>query len=574
MKSRLKLGDALLLLGQENGERPVYAVTLAVGCTAAPLTHFLAAYLQRALSRKVAVSTGIYGDFSGNLERAAHGDQETAAVLEWADLDPRLGIRNLGAWGRSAGDDILRVVGSRLDLIASVLEGRPHGSGILLVPPSLPPAPVVPVAGYQRGVLELNLDALLAAFLARIAAVPRVRIAGMSQLDIALPERVDAKAWLQAGFPYRIQFASALAELIATAMCPPARHKGLITDLDNTLWAGILGETGTDNVHWDLDHKAGHHGLYQRFVQALAEDGILIGVATKNDPAPVELALHRPDILLRPDSLFPIEAHWQPKTESAARILSRWNIGPEAVAFVDDTPLELELMKAAFPAMDCFLFPANDPEGVWTLLAKLRDLFGKLAIHEEDTLRTNSLRSSAQFSTAFQGAAQEDILKNCGATLTICRIGMPPDPRALELINKTNQFNLNGIRYREAEWLKYLQAENASAWIVSYTDKFGALGKIAVLAGRQRQNRIEIDIWVMSCRAFSRRIEHALTEFLLTVPGVDELALRYVRTDRNTPMREFLEQVTGHAADSDCILPRSLYDHHKPLLYMTMSTGH
>jgi FkbH-like protein len=134
------------------------------------------------------------------------------------------------------------------------------------------------------------------------------------------------------------------------------------------------------------------------------------------------------------------------------------------------------------------------------------------------------------------------------------------DPRALELVNKTNQFNLNGKRYTEAAWQNYLRDPASFLLIASYTDKFGPLGKIAVLAGRQDGHALDIDAWVMSCRAFSRRIEFTCLEELFAKFGANEIKLDYVKTGRNGPLREFLERVLGEIPGPDCAISRQLFE--------------
>jgi FkbH-like protein len=136
----------------------------------------------------------------------------------------------------------------------------------------------------------------------------------------------------------------------------------------------------------------------------------------------------------------------------------------------------------------------------------------------------------------------------------------PLDPRALDLVNKTNQFNLNAKRYAEASWQNYFRNPASFLLVASYTDKFGPLGKIAVVAGRQNGRKLSIDTWVMSCRAFSRRIEYMCLEELFAKFGIDEIELDYVRTDRNSPLREFLGEVLGEAPSPGCAISRQLLE--------------
>jgi FkbH-like protein len=115
------------------------------------------------------------------------------------------------------------------------------------------------------------------------------------------------------------------------------------------------------------------------------------------------------------------------------------------------------------------------------------------------------------------------------------------DRRALELINKTNQFNLNGARFTDADWHAYLSDPATHLAVVEYEDRFGRLGKVAALAGREREDGFEVGVWVMSCRAFSRRIEHQCLNVLLN--RWDPVILRWERRERNGPVLTFLAEM-------------------------------
>jgi FkbH-like protein len=437
--------------------------------------------------------------------------------------------------------------------------------------PSVPAAPVEPVPGWQYGELERRLDALAASFAAGLSAQPHIRLVSPSRLAALSPpqHRLDVGTLNQAGFPYRLPHADVLAGLLAQLLQPPAPLKGIITDLDETLWAGILGEVGVEGVGWDLDRHAAQHGAYQQMLQSLAGAGVLVAVASKNDPALVRRAFERPDLLLRPGSVFPVEAHWGPKSESVARILQAWNVSADSVMFIDDSALELAEVHSAHPAMECHRFVA-DPNQVAALAWKLADLFGKPSASQDDSLRLESLRSGAELHAARGGTESLDqVLATAGGALTIVPLGDPPDPRALELVNKTNQFNLNGRRFNEAEWLRYLRTPGHLAWMASYTDRFGPLGKISVLAGRLTgSGELELDTWVLSCRAFGRRIEQAILAALFERHALARIRFRFEATARNGPLQELLSSVTGAAPAPDCPLDAAGFDARKLPWYM------
>ena len=286
------------------------------------------------------------------------------------------------------------------------------------------------------------------------------------------------KSEVVSGFPYSLSHASVLAGHLAALVANPTPRKGLITDLDDTLWGGILGEVGVDGVSWSLDQHTQMHALYQQFLASLASAGTLIAVASKNDPALVEKAFARKDLLISKDSIFPFEVHWNPKSDSVRRILQDWNISPDAVIFIDDSPMEVAEVKAAFPQMECLVFPKENFRAIWDLLRRLRNDFGKASLSEEDTLRLQSLRNSKVVRQSLASAPNSDeFLKSLSAHILFTSLKHRDDPRALELVNKTNQFNLNGKRLTEGEWSKYLADPSSVALLISYSDKFGPFGQ-------------------------------------------------------------------------------------------------
>jgi FkbH-like protein len=337
----------------------------------------------------------------------------------------------------------------------------------------------------------------------------------------------------------------------------PAPKKGLITDLDDTLWRGILGEVGIDGISWDLDHHSQMHAFYQCLLNALANEGVLLAVASKNEASLVQEAFSRKDLALSANSVFPLEVSWGPKSEAVARILKTWNVAADSVVFVDDTALELAEVKAAHPEVECIQFPTKDSAAIYELVLRLRDLFGKRIILQEDSIRVDSIRRLHASASTQQPAkaAPTSFLDHIEADMSFNFSKSPLDPRALELVNKTNQFNLNGKRITEASWHKYFLDPTSFLMTVSYKDKFGPLGKIAVIVGRGNK-KLNVDMWVMSCRAFSRGIEYRCLEELFAKFDVDEIELDYSQTDRNSPLTQFLTEILGVAPSSNCTISK------------------
>jgi FkbH-like protein len=465
------------------------------------------------------------------------------AVIEPPDLDPRLGVRSLGGWTPKLLLDITSHAHRQAARLSQALENIARTKPMAIALPTLPLPPIAFTPGWQAGPVESDLRQIIAEFSCRLAKLPEIRLVSAQRLDRLSPpaSRFDVVSDLRAGFPYTLTHADSLAALLARIIRDPSPKKGLITDLDDTFWMGILGEVGIENIAWDLDHHAQKHGLYQQLLASLAEAGILIGIASKNDSALVEEAFLIGKPILPRERIFPLEINWGAKSESVSRILRTWNVAADSVVFVDDSPLDLAEVKAAHPGIECLLFPRDDDKAAYQLLEDLRDRFGKQALSAEDEIRLESIRA-AHTATESAGASQstpEQFLKQAQAKLTLSFCKNPADPRPLELINKTNQFNLNGKRQAEAAWKQYLAEPDVFLLVASYEDKFGPLGKIAVITGRHAGNSLSVDYWVMSCRAFSRRIEHGCLLRLMEKFGAAEVAFDFASTPRNGPLQDF-----------------------------------
>jgi FkbH-like protein len=186
---------------------------------------------------------------------------------------------------------------------------------------------------------------------------------------------------------------------------------------------------------------------------------------------------------------------------------------------------------------------------VWNLLGRLRDLFGKPELMEEDRLRQSSIRVSAQVREMAADGGSAEFLRTLEGTVTLAWQVDKADKRPLELINKTNQFNLNGLRMGESEWQRLLERNDTIVAVVSYQDKFGPLGKIAVLVGSQAGRKVKVSHWVMSCRAFSRRVEHHMLDSLFRHCDAEEIAFAFAKTEKNQPLREFFAAAGIRSSD-------------------------
>lgn len=568
----MKLAEALSIVQKTSADLPEFSVVLACGSTPLHLQNYLAAHLQSLRTdRKVRVGTGLFGDLAGTLEQLrSQPAQAAAVVIEWQDLDPRLGYRLLGGWGQRRLADVVETVTLTLRRLESAIEGVPKSTIFAVSLPTLALPPAFHTTSWHASEIELALERAITDFAVRITARPSVRVLNGAKLDLSSTPaaRYDFRSDLNTGFPYTMSHADVLGNALAVLIAGPAPKKGLITDLDDTFWAGLVGEVGHENVSWDLSSHAQLHGLYQQMLGTLADHGVLVAIASKNSPEVVERALSRSDLAVAKDKIFPVEVHWNEKSGSVSRILKTWNIGADSVAFVDDSPLELEEVRTAHPGIECLLFPKNDYAAGYAFLQRLRDLFGKPALSDEDSFRLESIRVNQELANRNGDAGSaENFLASLDAKVTLEYDPPADDKRVVELVNKTNQFNLNGVRYTEADWQQAATAPSAFVIAVSYADKFGPLGKIAVLMGTKQEQILHVRTWVMSCRAFSRRIEHACVSELFQNFGSERIYFDFKTTPKNGPTGDFLSKFSEDASNGHATIERSVFETKSPKLY-------
>ncbi|HVY94205.1 MAG TPA: HAD-IIIC family phosphatase [Bryobacteraceae bacterium] len=547
----MQLGEALRIIGQAGSEGS-RSVHLLCGFTPLHFETFLKAHLAlRFPKNAIRVRTGLYGDLEGNIQRARKEAADGAVVvIEWSDLDARLGFRASAGWSQQTLDDIVTQAAEKCGRLAGALADLADALPVAVAGPTIGIPHLTSAPPSEANALELELDAILAQFRKKIGTHRNIRLVSANALAMASPyaARHDVKMDLLTGFPWTNAHADTVAEISVGCLFPLEAKKGIITDLDHTLWKGILGDDGVSGVSWSLEGKSQIHALYQQTLASLADSGVLVAIASKNDPALVREALKRSDILVTDARIFPIEASWGLKSDAVARILRAWNIGEDAVVFVDDSPMELAEVAEKYPRMECIPFPAGDTAAAAKLLSTLRTRFGRREIREEDKLRLQSLRGAADFREQGSGESSSDFLSRLDAKITFEAAGT--DKRAFELVNKTNQFNLNGARYTESDWQSVVNRPGGFLANVSYEDRFGPLGKIAVVGGHREGDNCIVDIWVMSCRAFSRQIEFQTVKKLLEKTGARGIRFGYKATERNGPVKDFLTHFFNGAAAS------------------------
>jgi FkbH-like protein len=287
--------------------------------------------------------------------------------------------------------------------------------------------------------------------------------------------------------------------------------KCLILDLDNTLWGGVIGDDGVEGIILGQGSAAGEAFVaFQSYARDLAKRGVILAVCSKNEEAnAVSPFEQHPDMLLKRTDISCFVANWQDKAKNIRSIAKTLNIGLDSLVFVDDNPFERNLVRAELP-MVAVPEVSDDPALFASFIADA-GYFEGLAITDEDRERTR----------LYQANADRDVLQAESADLPAYlhnlqmelrwrhfdKIGLQ---RTVQLINKTNQFNLTTQRYTEEDVLAIMQDPKAFGLQVRLLDRFGDNGIVAIVIGRiLNETDLFIDTWLMSCRVLGRQVEEA-----------------------------------------------------------------
>ncbi|HEX6969192.1 MAG TPA: HAD-IIIC family phosphatase [Micromonosporaceae bacterium] len=348
-----------------------------------------------------------------------------------------------------------------------------------------------------------------------------------------------------AAHAYAPEYLLAYAEELARVAAADLGRSGkcLVLDLDDTLWGGTVGDVGTGGLRLGGTYPGSAHAELQAFGRDLAKQGVLLTLSSKNDQAVATAAIEEhPEMLLRADAFAATRINWDPKPDNLRAMAEELNIGLDSMVFVDDNPVERELMRRLAPEVTTVELPA-DPARYTTHLATRGD-FTVLTLTDEDRDRTNQYRARAAREALARTATDlTEHLVALGSRLTVEPYTPLNAARIVQLFGKTNQFNLTGIRY-SADDVAALTADGRTHFYAArLSDRFGDNGLIAALAlTRQPDGAWSIDNFVLSCRVFGRNVEDAIVGLVLRsarAAGAPSVLGTFRRTERNQRFADF-----------------------------------
>jgi len=294
--------------------------------------------------------------------------------------------------------------------------------------------------------------------------------------------------------------------------------KCLILDLDNTLWGGIIGDDGMEGIQIGELGIGKAFSKFQAWVKQLKERGIILVVCSKNTEHIAKEPFERhPDMVLKLQDFALFVANWDNKPDNIRYVQSILNIGFDSMVFLDDNPFEREMVKKEIPE----IVVPDLPEDVADYLPFLyqQNLFETTSFTEEDTKRNDQYREEAERTkTQHQFTNESDFLQSLQMSADLSPVNKFTLPRAAQLTQRSNQFNLRTIRYTEEKLSEILKDNNKFTLTVSLSDKFGDYGLVSLLVLHKiNDTDLFIDTWIMSCRVLKRNIEELVLNEVIEI---------------------------------------------------------
>ncbi len=332
-------------------------------------------------------------------------------------------------------------------------------------------------------------------------------------------------------------------------------RKALVLDLDNTLWGGVIGDDGLQGIVIGQGSALGEaHLELQHYARDLTRRGVILAVCSKNDEANAwEPFDKHPDMVLRRGDIACFVANWSDKASNLREIARRLNIGVDALVFADDNPAERAIVRRELPAVAVPELP-DDPAGYAATLAAA-GYFEGVRLTEEDRERAGQYQANLARADAAP-ASETDMagfLDSLEMVLQWGRVDPVSAPRVVQLVNKTNQFNLTTRRTTDAAVAAVMADDGALSLQLRLLDRFGNNGIIAVALGERRGDDMHITDWLMSCRVLKRGVEAATLNLVAAESrrlGAWRLVGEYVPTAKNGMVRDHYESLGFQPAGS------------------------
>lgn len=289
--------------------------------------------------------------------------------------------------------------------------------------------------------------------------------------------------------------------------------KGFVLDLDNTLWGGVIGDDGPENIVIGPEESEGQaYSEFQKYIKEHQSLGILLNIDSKNDYENAIKGIQHPDSAFSEKDFISIKANWEPKDRNFVQIADELNLLPESLVFVDDNPAERHIVTQQIPGVQApeisqvtDYIQAIDRSGFFEVTKLSVDDLSRNDMYRKNAERVKLQNSFSDYGEYLQSLEMEADIK-AFEPIYYARIA--------QLSNKSNQFNLTTKRYLQTEIEDTATDPEYITLYGKLVDRFGDNGVVSLIIGHQVEDICHIDLWLMSCRVLKRDMEYAMMDAL------------------------------------------------------------
>ena len=319
--------------------------------------------------------------------------------------------------------------------------------------------------------------------------------------------------------------------------------KSLVLDLDNTLWGGIVGDDGVENLEIGQETSMGQvYSEFQSYVKAQKEIGVMLNINSKNEYDNAIAGLNHPDGILKPEDFILIKANWESKSRNISAIAEELNILPDSLVFVDDNPAERNIVGVQNSGVS--VPEIGTPEQYIRVLDHA-GFFEVTNLSEDDRKRGEMYKANMEREKQQQNFGDyREYLLSLEMKARIMAFEPMYMARIAQLSNKSNQFNLTTRRYTQSDIEQFAADENYITRYGKLEDKFGDNGVVSVVLGRKdmTEKALHLELWLMSCRVLKRDMEYAMMDVVVQecrTCGIGTIYGYYYPTAKNGMVKEF-----------------------------------
>ncbi len=384
--------------------------------------------------------------------------------------------------------------------------------------------------------------------------------------EFGLKKWYDRNAWYLYKYPFSLEAVPLVAWNVCSivkALCGKNK-KVLALDLDNTLWGGVVAEEGVEGIEINMETPVGEaYTEFQQYISEQRQKGVILTICSKNDEEIAMEGIQKEQCVLNENDFLIKKINWKRKDENIVDIAKEVNVFPDSVVFVDDNPAERQLVSQNLPMVSV---PVMDSVETYIDVLEGNHYFEVTHISSEDTNRNAMYEANQRrVELANQFESYDEYLKTLEMRAEIHEFSTQNLERIVQLIQKSNQFNLTTIRYGQKEIQQMMQDERFITLSGRLVDRFGDNGIVSLIIAEKEDDVAHIRLWLMSCRVLKRGMEYVMFDALCEQAqtcGITKLIGYYIPTAKNGSVKDFYFEM-GFASVSENVWEYTIGDERK-----------